>query len=164
MRPKKLFIVLFLIILVLLPVTPALADEVTVNDIAKQLICQCDCGIVLADCGHAVCASRDEMLTLIEQKIAQGQSEEEIIQFFVARYGEQVLASLPKRGFNLVAWLLPFVAILGGGGIIYITLRKWVKRGKSQQRNAVAKAEESDEEYRRRLEKELEEFNEKGFR
>ncbi len=164
MRPKKLFIVLFLIILVLLPVTPALADEVTVNDIAKQLICQCGCGIVLADCGHAVCTSRDEMLTLIEQKIAQGQSEEEIIQFFVARYGEQVLASLPKRGFNLVAWLLPFVAILGGGGIIYITLRKWVKRGKSQQRNAVAKAEESDEEYRRRLEKELEEFNEKGFR
>lgn len=108
--------------------------------------------------------SRDTMTTLIEQKLAQGQSEEEIIQFFVAQYGEQVLASPPKRGFNLVAWVLPFAAILGGGGVIYIALKAWVRRGRQSQTSAIAEAEEGDEEYRRQLEQELEEFTGRGFR
>ena len=120
--------------------------------------------MVLSNCSHAECASREAMTSLIEQKLAQGQSAEGIIQFFVAQYGEQVLSSPPKRGFNLVAWALPFVAILGGGGVIYIVLRAWIRRGKGGQTSAVTKIEEVDEEYRRQLEKELEEFTGRGFR
>lgn len=108
--------------------------------------------------------SRDTMTTLIEQKLAQGESQEEIIQAFIARYGEKVLAEPPKRGFNLTAWLLPFVAILGGGGVIYILLKQWVRRGRRYQADAVPKAEEGDEGYQRRVEEELEEFEERGFR
>jgi cytochrome c-type biogenesis protein CcmH len=108
--------------------------------------------------------SRDTMTTLIEQGMAEGQSEAEIIQFFVAQYGEQVLASPPKRGFNLTAWILPFAAILGGGGIIYMAVKKWVWQGRQSAITAEAEVEESDEEYQRRLEKELAEFTERGFR
>ncbi len=160
---KKLFI--FLILgLVLLPVTPALADEVTVSDIAEELICQCGCGMVLSNCSHAECASREAMTALIEQKLAQGQSEEQIIDFFVAQYGEQVLAAPPKRGFNLTAWVTPLAALVFGGGVIYMALRGWVRRGKIRQTNARTKAGEDDEEYRHRLEKELKEFTGRGFR
>ncbi len=141
-----------------------MADSETVSDISKELVCQCGCIMVLSNCSHAECMVRDTMTTLIEQKIAEGQSKEQIIQFFVAQYGEQVLASPPKRGFNLVAWVLPFVAILGGGGVVYLALRTWVRRGKSHQTDAVTKAEEGDEEYQRQLDKELEEFDERGFR
>jgi hypothetical protein len=59
---------------------------------------------------------------------------------------------------------LPFAAILAGGGIIYIALKAWVRRGKRRLTNAVTEAEEGDEEYRHQLEKELEEFTERGFR
>jgi cytochrome c-type biogenesis protein CcmH len=104
------------------------------------------------------------MTALIEQKLAQGQSEEEIIQSFVAQYGEQVLASPPKRGFNLVAWGLPFAAILFGGGIIYVALKKWVWQGRRSPAVAGAEVAGGDEEYQRRLEKELEEFTGSGFR
>ncbi len=158
---KKLVIILLII---LLSASPVRADSITVGDIAKQLICQCGCTMVLSNCSHAECASREAMTALITQKLAQGQPAEQIIQFFVAQYGEQVLASPPKKGFNLTAWILPFVAILGGGGIIYAALKGWIRRGKTQQTNAVTKAEEGDEEYQRRLEKELEEFTERGFR
>ncbi len=158
MRTKKLFIILILG-LVLLPVTPALAADVAADEIAEQLICQCGCGRVLST--H-VCATQEEMLAIIEQQLAQGQSQQEILDYFVTQYGEQVLASPPKRGFNLTAWILPFAAILGGGGIIYIAIKKWVKRGKQPQTSV--EAEEEDEEYRRRLEKELEDFTEEGFR
>ena len=158
MRLSKLGIT---ILLFLLFISPVRADSTAVNDIAEQLICQCGCGRVL---NSHVCDTQEAMTALIEQNLAQGQSQEQIIQSFVAQYGEQVLASPPKRGFNLTVWILPFVAILGGGGIIYITLRVWVRRGKSRQTNAVTKAEEGDEEYQRQLDKELEEFNERGFR
>ncbi len=152
-------IVLFLF----LSATPARANSETVGDISKQLICRCnmDCNMVLSECG---CSSAPLMIAIIEQKLAQGQSEEEIIQFFVTQYGEQVLASPPKRGFNLVVWVLPFAAILGGGGVIYIALKKWVRRGTHSQTNAMTEAEEGDEEYQNRLEKELEEFKGRGFR
>ncbi len=159
---KKKFGITLLVLL--LSASPARAASATVGDISKQLICQCGCTMVLANCTHSECMSRNMMTTLIEQKIAQGQSEEEIIRFFVAQYGEQVLASPPKRGFNLVAWLLPFAAILSGGGIIYIALKKWVRRGKIRQTSAMTEAEEGDEEYQHRLEKELEEFTGRGFR
>jgi cytochrome c-type biogenesis protein CcmH len=160
MGAKKL--VTAVLLLLLLFASPAKADSATVSDISRELICQCGCAMVLANCTHVECMSRDTMTTLIEQKLAQGQSGEEIVQSFVAQYGEQVLASPPKRGFNLTAWVLPFVAILGGGGVVYIALRNWVRRGQRSQTDTMA--EEGDEEYQRRLEKELDEFTEGGFR
>jgi cytochrome c-type biogenesis protein CcmH len=144
-----------------LSASPVMADSATVSSISKELICQCGCGRIL---NSHVCDTQEAMTTVIEQKLAQGQSEEEIIQFFVVQYGEQVLASPPKRGFNLLAWVLPFAAILGGGGVIYIALKAWVRRGRQSQTSALAEAEEGDEEYQHRLEQELEEFTGSGFR
>ena len=150
------------LLFVLVFVSPVRAASATVGDISKELICQCGCSMVLSNCTHVECASREAMIALIEQNLAQGRTEEQIIQSFVAQYGEQVLASPPKRGFNLTAWVLPFVAILGGGGVVYIALRNWVRRGQRSQTDTMA--EEGDEEYQRRLEKELDEFTERGFR
>ena len=159
---KKKFGIALLVLL--LSASPARAASATVGDISKQLTCQCGCTMVLANCNHDECMSQDMMTTLIEQKLAQGQSEEQIIQPFVAQYGEQVLAEPLKRGFNLVAWVLPFVAILGGGGVIYIALKAWVRRGKVDRTNTMTEAEEGDDKYQRQLEEELKEFTERSFR
>ena len=104
------------------------------------------------------------MTAFIEQEITRGQSTEQIIQSFVTQYGEQVLASPPKRGFNLAAWVLPIAAILGGGGVISIALRGWVRRSKIHPTNTMIQAEEGDEEYQRQLENELNEFDGRSFR
>ncbi len=152
------------LLLFLLFVSPVRADSATVSDISDQLICQCGCTLILSNCTHTECGSREAMTTLIEQKLTQGQSEEEIMQFFVAQYGEQVLASPPKRGFNLVAWVLPFAAILGGGGVVYVALKKWVRKGQRSQTNTMPETEEEDEEYQRQLKKELDEFGDGSFR
>jgi len=120
--------------------------------------------MVLLNCSHAECGSREVMTTLITQKIDQGQSEEQIIQFFIAQYGEQVLAAPPKQGFNLMAWITPFVVLIVGAGVIYIALKKWVRREAPSQTYTPAEPDEKDEEYRHQLEEELKEFAERSFR
>lgn len=151
-------------LLFLLLVSPVKAESATVSDISKQLICQCGCTLLLSNCTHIECPVGVPMKALIEQKLDQGQSEEQIIQLFVAQYGEVVLASPPKRGFNLAAWVSPFAAIAAGGVAIYFALKKWVKRGKRYQTKDVTKSKEEDKEYQRQLEKDLKEFDEGGFR
>jgi len=146
--------------LVLISVSPVSAAE---SSITKELVCQCGCLMVLGNCSHAECHSRDEMTAIIAQKLAKGESREQIIQYFVAQYGEQVLSAPTKQGFNLTAWITPFAAIIFGGGIIYVALKAWLQRGQSSPITTATTAE-ADDEYRRRLEKELAEFQERGFR
>ena len=159
MRLKMIGIILLIAVLL---ASPARVQAATVSDISKELICQCGCTMVLGNCTHAECGSREAMTAFITEKIDQGQSREQITQLLVAQYGEQVLAVPPKQGFNLTAWLLPFVALILGAGVIYITLKQWSRRGKSTQ--VVPAADAVDKRYYSRLEKELTEFTEKGFR
>ena len=158
---EKLGIILLIIIL---SFSPARANAATVSDLSKQFICQCGCNMVLLNCSHVECMVRNTMATLIEQTLAQGQSEEQIIQFFVAQYGEQVLAAPPKRGFNLMAWILPFTAILFGGMVICTALKKWVRREVHSRTADISEACESDEKYQHQLEQELERFDDRSFR
>ena len=143
MGAKKGLSIVLLVALFLL--IPARADAATVSDISRELICQCGCNMVLPNCAHSECMARDTMATLIEERLAQGQSKEQIIRFFVAQYGEQVLATPTKRGFNLVAWVLPFAALLFGGGVVYTALKMWVRRGRRFQVGAMADVGEGDE-------------------
>ncbi len=162
MSLKKILLA-FVLSAVLLSTAPVLADSATVSEIADELICQCGCTMVLSNCTHAECSSRSAMTAIIGQKLDQGESKEQIIDYFVRQYGEQVLSSPPKTGFNLVAWLLPFAAIMAGGVVIYLSLKAWVRRG-SRQADATGEIEEESEAYRQQLKKELDEFEEGGFR
>jgi cytochrome c-type biogenesis protein CcmH len=162
---KKRFGLIPLLALLPLLLLSTRASAATVSGIANQLICQCGCNSVLSNCTHQECASRDAMTSLIGQKLAQGQSEAEIISFFTDQYGEQVLSAPTKRGFNLTAWILPFAAIAAGGVAIFFAIRIWVKRGEQHQLSEVNTVEkEEDSGYRQRLEKELREFGDRGFR
>lgn len=158
---KRLAIILLVI---MLSSSPASAAVPAVEDIAEQLVCQCGCTLILANCNHEGCMLRGVMTDMIAEQLAQGRSAEQIAQFFVEQYGEEVLASPTKKGFNLVVWILPFAAILGGGGVVYFALKAWVRRGIVPEDKDVSEAEEGNKEYQQRLEKELKEFTERGFR
>ena len=53
-----------------------------------------------------------QMRQIVREKLAQGQTRQEILDFFAQRYGQAVIAAPPKSGFNLVAWVFPVVAVL----------------------------------------------------
>jgi cytochrome c-type biogenesis protein CcmH len=123
----------------------------TVDEVARSLMDPCtDCrGKQLSgcDCGGALQAKQE-----IAALLAQGRSKEEIVQDFVARYGEWVLAAPEKKGFNLVGYLLPFALLAAGGGGLVLFLRRAVRRGGSSPGPA-EDAISSDE--RARIEEEL---------
>ena len=64
-----------------------------------------------------------QMRALVREKLADGWSREQILQFFVDRYGEGVLAAPPKSGFSLLAWIIPPVAVAGSVALLVFTLR-----------------------------------------
>ncbi len=71
----------------------------------------------------------EEMRGQIREMLAAGKSEQEIIEFYVAQYGERILASPPPRGFNLLAYILPVAFAAAGALLLVFVLRRLRSRG-----------------------------------
>jgi cytochrome c-type biogenesis protein CcmH len=99
-----------------------------------------------------------QMRDLVLKKLRQGESKEEILQYFESRYGERILAKPNKKGFNLILWFFPFVFVALAAIVIYFLIRRWSKRV------SVTPVAHFDEDqlsvYNERLEKELKQFDE----
>src|SRR3989442_12942853 len=63
----------------------------------------------------------------IAERLARGEDGETILAAFRTRYGEKVLSSPTLRGFNWLAWVTPFAAILMGGLGVTLVIRRWVR-------------------------------------
>ena len=62
-----------------------------------------------------------QMRQIVRDMLAQGATQEEILDFFAQRYGQDVLASPPKSGLNLVAWIFPLAGVaaaLAAGALV----------------------------------------------
>ena len=120
------------------------------GEVEAELRCV-TCGTPL-DVSNAPAAQR--MKDRIAVRISQGATKQQILDEFVADFGRQVLATPPKHGFDLVAWLLPGLAVVGGLCAIPFVTRAWAKR-----RPAVAvPAARLNDEDAARLQRELDAF------
>ena len=102
--------------------SPARAQdfEAQAQQIESQLLCPQCTNKRLDICELAICV---DMRELIRERLAAGDAPDDIILFFSNRYGERVLADLPKSGFNLVlfGWVggsLLLVAALGTAALL----------------------------------------------
>jgi cytochrome c-type biogenesis protein CcmH len=127
-------------------------DEV--NRIAKQLYCPVCESTPLDVCPTEACRQwRD----LIRTMLAEGKSDVEIKQYFVAHYGARVLAEPPNR---LVAYLVPVVAILLGAFLLFRGFQMWMKPSKeTPAADAELEAKPVQDPYVARLEEELKKRN-----
>ena len=104
---------------VVLAQTPTPSDD-AVNAVARELYCPVCENIPLDVCPTTACAQWRELIRL---KLSQGQSKEQIKQYFVAQYGDRVLAEPPRTGLNWLAYGLPPVIFLVGIYLVYRGLR-----------------------------------------
>lgn len=104
---------------------PAPNVENEVQRISKSLYCPVCTGVPLDVCETQACV---QWRALIREKLVAGENEEQIRQYFIAQYGDRVLGAPPPEGFNLSAYILPVLVLLGGGAILFWTARSWLQR------------------------------------
>ena len=98
--------------------------EDRVNEIAGELLCPVCRGQSVAESNSALA---QDMRQTIRQKLEEGKSKEEIINYFQTRYGDNILGSPPLRGINLFLWLLPIFTLPIGAFLIIYILKKYGK-------------------------------------
>lgn len=131
-----------------------------VSSVADQLICQCGCAAVLTDCPHQECGWGIPAKQYIGQQLEAGRSPEALVQYYVEEYGEQVLAAPTKRGFNMVAWVAPFAALIIGAVAVYFLIGMWARRnGSDVEEVPFREVGLAPEDLERRLDNELREFD-----
>ena len=161
---KILRLILLVLLLALLPTAVYAQDEpVTddeVNAIAKDVYCPVCESTPLDVCPTAACADWRE---LIRVKLAEGQSREEILEYFARQYGDGVLSNPPRRGASLIVlWILPILGVLVGLLLFSFLLRGMRKPAPEAPAAPAPKPKASTgdptlDDYIARIEKEVEE-------
>ena len=82
-----------------------------------------------------------QMRAVIREMLAEGRSREEILDYFVDRYGPDILAAPPKTGANLLAWILPIVGVALGLAGVFLVIRAMAGRNKPSPASAAATAQ-----------------------
>jgi cytochrome c-type biogenesis protein CcmH len=112
------------IALVIFLATPAFSAA-TLDDVSQGLTCQCGCGLTVANCNHPECSFSVPLRGEISRMIDKGMDRPAIIAIYRAKFGEKILSAPTTEGFNLLAWVMPFLALLIGGGFIVMMLGRW---------------------------------------
>jgi cytochrome c-type biogenesis protein CcmH len=136
--------------------TPALASDAhpTLSELEGEVMCPI-CQTTLDESNSA---AAQRIKAFIVRRIRAGDSKREIERRLVADFGPAILAQPPKRGFDLLAWVLPIVGLLGGALVIGVAAWRWSRRREPDP--ALAGVGHLDPELERRLDEELRRFDE----
>ena len=90
-------------------------------DMETQLMCP-TCHQVLA---YSQSSIATHIRTFLLHKCSAGWTSSRVKNTLVAQFGPEILASPPKHGFDLLAWLIPAAALLGGIGVASVLAVRW---------------------------------------
>jgi len=104
------------------PAASAGQQNTTVNELEGELMCPTCKGETLAE-SSAPAANR--IRQFIQARIRAGDTKSEIKEKLVREFGVGILAAPSRHGFDLLAWLLPLVGVLGGAVVIGVLAWRW---------------------------------------
>ena len=127
----------------------------------RESLYHCKCGIAAKERGfilgllaqHDLSSSAGREAAredVIAQMMAKNASEED-------GSGSHVLMVAPDKGFNRLAWAVPYIAFAGAFALIIVMGRRWVRTGKGALASADLSELEEDENFRDILDDELRE-------
>jgi len=131
-------------------------NQVSFQELEESLTCQCGCGLTVHSCNHLQCPSAIPLREEIRAQMNQGKDKVAILAYFSDKYGEKILSAPTTVGFNLVAWVAPFVVLGVGAVFLGIALKRW--SGRSRPASAAPPQAQAASPYTKILEKELKDF------
>ncbi len=84
------------------------------KEACDRLVCQCGCNEQLSVCAMQNCSSATPMRAEIRDRISGGESVDKIVQSFVDRFGKKVMSAPTMQGFDVTAWVMPFMILCLG--------------------------------------------------
>jgi cytochrome c-type biogenesis protein CcmH len=108
---------------------PGSVNEDTVHQIAAELRCVVCQNLSVAD---SPSETANQMRGIIRERLQAGDTPEQVVAYFVDKYGEWILLSPRPRGFNLLIWVLPFAGIAVGLVAVLLLARRWSRRAASE--------------------------------
>jgi cytochrome c-type biogenesis protein CcmH/NrfF len=142
-------------LLLALACAPSLVVAATQQEVEEALTCQCGCGLTVHSCNHLNCGSGEPMKAEIRERLGRGESKEQILDAFKARYGEKVLSAPTFQGFNWFAWVTPFAAVLAAAALLVVTIRRRARTTA----DVATPASSEDQALRARLARELDDLD-----
>jgi cytochrome c-type biogenesis protein CcmH len=103
-------------------------DAARIDRIGHQLMCVCSCNQVLLECNHVGCAYSSRMRDELAAAVTRGGSDNDVLQWFIQNYGTTVLSVPTNQGFNRVAWLMPYLALVFGIALVVFIVSLWKRR------------------------------------
>ncbi len=131
-------------------------NQVSFQELEESLTCQCGCGLTVHSCNHLQCPSAIPLREEIRAQMNQGKDKAAILAYFSDKYGEKILSAPTTVGFNLVAWVAPFVVLGAGAIFLGIALKRW--SGRNRPPSAPPAQPQVTSPYSKILEKELKDF------
>ena len=116
------------LVLAAAPTAAASEARPTLADLEDEVMCPTCEGQAL-DQSNAPAALR--VKALIRERIRAGDTKSEIKARLVDEFGERILAAPPRRGFNLLAWVLPLVGLGAGAVVLGLAAWRWSRRRES---------------------------------
>ncbi len=129
------------------PRSTATVNEDAVREVAAQLRCVVCQNLSVADSPSEMA---NQMRGIIRERLAAGEPPEQVVQYFVDKYGEWILLAPRGRGFNLMVWAAPVAAVLAGLIAVGVLLRRWTRPRPASQGGGI------DPALRERIRRELE--------
>jgi cytochrome c-type biogenesis protein CcmH len=126
---------------------PSMTDEKR-DELEHQIKCQCGCVLDVYTCRTTdfSCSVSPAMHQDVMALVQGGHNATQILAAFQTVYGEQILMAPVKRGFNLVGYMLPSVALVVAGISVAALIRRWGKAGSASIAPIAAGAEGTPEE------------------
>jgi cytochrome c-type biogenesis protein CcmH/NrfF len=125
--------------------------------VGSQLMCMCGCNEILTQCNHVGCTVSASMLKEMDQRVQTTSSDDLLLQSFVQEFGVKVLAVPPAHGFNLLAWIIPGFAFVGGLALVGVVIRQWLHRPELAPAGGPPVSSEELERVHRQIDEETEE-------
>ena len=122
--PAALIAMMAVVALAAVPAACRQVSEDEVHAVAVLLRCVVCQNLSVAD---SPSETARQMRELVRERLVAGDSREQVLGFFVERYGTWVLLAPPARGFSLLLWVLPFVALALGLVTAAGVARRWAR-------------------------------------
>ena len=114
------------------PVTTA-DNDASVQALEKKLRCTCGCGLDIYTCRTTdfTCTYSPALHKQVLGMLGDGKTAQEVINAFVAQYGQAALMAPPRRGFNLLGYFVPGVLLLAAMGLLIRVLNRWTRQARA---------------------------------